>query len=214
MSLRKRAEKRRKHWAYAVLELVLTVAVALGLALCVEAFVVKPYRIPTGSMEPTLAKGQRVLVNRLTTTLHVGEIVVFHPPLGAEEQLCGSSFASVTPGRDACAATNPHEASVNFIKRIVAGPGDEMYVLKGHVYRKPKGATRFVREKDPYIRACGNNSECNFPEPITIPPGHWFMMGDNRGNSDDSRFWGPVPTGWIVGEAIFTYWPVSRLGTI
>ena len=175
---------------------------------------VKPYRIPSGSMEPTLTVGQRVLVNRLAGTPHVGEIVVFHPPLGAEEQLCGPALASVSPGKAACDSTDPHEASVNFIKRIVAGPGDEIYVLDGHVYRKPKGDAKFVREKDPYIKECGDNSECNFPQPITIAPGHWFMMGDNRGNSDDSRFWGPVPSSWIIGEAIFTYWPVSRLGTI
>ena len=54
--------------------------------------------------------------------------------------------------------------------------------------------------------------ECNFPTPIKIPAGHWFMMGDNRGESDDSRFWGPVPTGWIIGEAFATYWPPDRIG--
>ena len=69
-----------------------------------------------------------------------------------------------------------------------------------------------MREKDSYIRACGASPECNFPTPIKIPAGHWFMMGDNRGESDDSRFWGPVPTGWIIGEAFATYWPPDRIG--
>ncbi len=207
--------KQRKHWAYGLLELVLTVGVALGLAVGVEAFVVKPYRIPSGSMEPTLSVGQRVLVDRLTSDLRVGEIVVFHPPAGAEEQVCGPKLEAVTPGGSACDATNPREASVNFIKRIVAGPGDELYISQGHAYLRANGATRFLRERDDYIRACApSTSECSFPRPIKIPPGHWFMMGDNRGNSDDSRFWGPVPTNWIVGEAIFTYWPVNRLGTL
>ena len=56
-------------------------------------------------------------------------------------------------------------------------------------------------EQDRRAGPCGSSQECNFPVPIKIPPGHWFMMGDNRGESDDSRFWGPVPTGWIIGPA-------------
>jgi signal peptidase I len=215
MRVRRAERRRRKNWAYGLLELILTLAVALGLAVGVEAFVVKPYRIPTGSMEPTLAVGQRVLVNRLSSSYKVGEIVVFHPPAGAEEQICGHQPESVAPGGAACDATAPREASVNFIKRIVAGPGDEIYISGGHVYRRAKGQTRFVREQDSYIKPCeASSSECDFPRPIKIAAGHWFMMGDNRGDSDDSRFWGPVPTSWIIGEAIFTYWPVDRVGTL
>ncbi len=214
MRLRRAERRQRKHWAYGLLELILTLAVALGLAVGVEAFVVKPYRIPTGSMEPTLAGGQRVLVNRLTSSYRVGEIVVFHPPAGAEEQACGPKLEAVDPGGAACDATQRRPASENFIKRIVAGPGDEIYISGGHVYRRVKGSTRFVGEKDSYIKPCGTSSECDFPRPIKIAPGHWFMMGDNRGDSDDSRFWGPVPTAWIVGEAFFTYWPVDRVGSL
>jgi signal peptidase I len=198
-----------------IVELIVIVAVALALALGIQAFIVKPYRIPSGSMEPTLAIGQRVLVNRIGTDFgkpHVGEIAVFHPPEGAEQQQCGPTPHSVTPGGAACSQPLPKEASVNFIKRIVAGPDDEIYVKEGHVYRKAAGASQFVAEKDPYIRACGANPECDFTVPIKIPAGHWFMMGDNRGNSDDSRFWGPVPTAWIIGEAIATYWPPDRIG--
>ncbi len=88
----------------------------------------------------------------------------------------------------------------------------EIYIKEGHVYRKAAGKSTFVREKDSYIRECGSSPECNFPTPIKIPAGHWFMMGDNRGESDDSRFWGPVPTGWIIGEAFATYWPPDRIG--
>ncbi len=199
----------------ALLELLAIVAVAAGLAFAVQAFVIKPYRIPSGSMEPTLAKGQRVLVNRLGTDFdepHVGEVAVFHPPEGAEQQQCGPTPHTVEPGGAACAQPIPTEASVNFVKRVVAGPGDEIYIAEGHVYRKAAGTKRFAPEKDSYIKACGGSAECNFPTPITIPAGHWFMMGDNRGDSDDSRFWGPVPTGWIIGQAILTYWPPDRIG--
>jgi signal peptidase I len=207
--------KREKSLTSSIVELVVIVAVALGLALAIQAFIIKPYRIPSGSMEPTLEIGQRVLVNRIGMDFsepHVGEIAVFHPPEGAEQQLCGPTAHSVDPGGAACSQPLPKEASVNFIKRIVAGPGDEIYIKEGHVYRKAAGTTQFVREKDPYIRACGSSSECNFTTPIKIPPGHWFMMGDNRGDSDDSRFWGPVPTGWIIGQAVSTYWPPDRIG--
>ncbi len=199
------------------MELVVIIAIALGLAVGIEAFVIKPYRIPSGSMEPTLAVGQRVLVNRLATDFskpHVGEIAVFHPPEGAEQQQCGPTPHPITFGAAACSQPVPKEASVTFIKRIVAGPGDEIYVKEGHVYRKAAGTTRFVAEKDPYIKACGSSLECTFSTPIRIPAGHWFMMGDNRGDSDDSRFWGPVPTGWIIGQAIATYWPPDRIGSL
>jgi signal peptidase I len=196
-----------------LIELAVIVAVALGLALGIQAFVVKPYRIPSGSMEPTLAVGQRVLVNRIGMTLgepHVGEIAVFHPPEGAEQEMCGPVAHMVRLGDEACSQPEPKEASVNFIKRIVAGPGDTMSIVEGHVIRNG------VREQDSYIRPCAAPTapECNFPKPIKIPAGHWFMMGDNRGESDDSRFWGPVPTGWIIGGAFATYWPISRIGTL
>ncbi len=198
-----------------LVEGVLIVAVAIGLAFGIQAFVVKPYRIPSGSMEPTLEIGQRILVDRVGTHFegpHVGEIAVFHPPKDAEEQACGPVLHRVVYGAAACAAPVEEEASVNFVKRVVAGPGDEIYIKEGHAYRKAAGTSRFVKEKDPYIRPCGGAEECNFPIPIKIPPGHWFMMGDNRGDSDDSRFWGPVPTAWIIGSTFATYWPPDRIG--
>jgi signal peptidase I len=209
--------KGQKSFVGSIVELAVIVVIALGLALAIEAFVIKPYRIPSGSMEPTLAIGQRVLVNRIATDFskpHVGEIAVFHPPEGAEQQLCGPTPHAITFGGAACAQPLPREAGVTFIKRIVAGPGDEMYVKEGHVFRKAAGTTRFVAEKDSYIKACGPSPECDFTTPIKIPPGHWFMMGDNRGNSDDSRFWGPVRTSWIIGQAIATYWPPDRIGSL
>jgi signal peptidase I len=213
VKLRKGGEKSTVN---SVVELVVIIAVALGLALGIQALIIKPYRIPSGSMEPTLSIGQRVLVNRIGTNFsdpHVGEIAVFHPPEGAEQEECGPTPHVIRLDGPACAAPVPkQDGGVNFIKRVVAGPGDEIYIREGHVYRKAAGKSTFVREKDSYIRECGSSQECNFPTPIKIPPGHWFMMGDNRGESDDSRFWGPVPTGWIIGGAVATYWPPDRIG--
>jgi signal peptidase I len=165
------------------------------------------YRVPSGSMEPTLPIGARVVVKEGPPI--VGAIVVFHPPEGAEQEECGPKPHVLRVDEAACDAPIPEEEKVTFIKRVVAGPGDEIYVRAGHVYRKANGSHRFVRESDSYICACGVTPDCNFPVPIKIPAGHWFMMGDNRGESADSRFWGPVPTAWIVGVATKVINPCS-----
>jgi len=190
-----------------LVELVLTVAVAVGLALLIQAFVVKPYRIPTPSMVPTLAIGQRVLANRLFSNPSVGDVVVFHPPRGADtgNGECGNTGQG-DGHPEACGTPTPQESSQTFIKRVVAGPGDTIKILNGHAYRNG------VREKDSYIQPCGGDPSCNFPVPVKVPPGYYFMMGDNRGASDDSRFWGPVPNKWVIGIAFFTYWPPDRIG--
>jgi signal peptidase I len=191
-----------------VIELVLTVAVAIGLALLIQAFIVKPYRIPSGSMLPTLQINQRVLANRLIDHPSIGDIVVFHPPAGAEQGdgVCGNGNEGVNHTQ-ACGVPTPQESSSTFIKRVVAGPGDRISMVSGHVIRNG------VQEKDSYIMPCpGGTGSCDFRKPIVVPPGDYFMMGDNRGESDDSRFWGPVPDKWIIGVAFFTYWPPDRIG--
>jgi signal peptidase I len=191
-----------------LLELVLIVAVALGLALGIQAFLVKPYRIPSESMVPTLVEGQRVLVNRIGARFgepEVGDVVVFHPPVGAER---GSQCGSAPPQGQACSVPTEGKADVNFIKRVVAGPGDRLAITDGHVILNGR------RQNEPFARACGGGEGCEFPEPITVPAGHYFMMGDNRGASDDSRFWGPVPEEWIIGEAFATYWPPKKIGLL
>jgi signal peptidase I len=186
----------------AVFELTLTILVAFGLAFAVQAWAVKPYKIPSGSMEPTLVEGQRILVDRLFDSPHVGQIVVFHPPAGADSEQCGRSH----PASAACDWPDS-ESNETFVKRIVAGPGDVITIENGHVIRNGRP------EPDGYIRPCApDQSYCSFATPIRIPRGMWFMMGDNRGDSDDSRFWGPVPTKWIIGDAFFNYWPPTRIG--
>ena len=192
-----------------LLELVLIVAVALGLALGIQAFLVKPYRIPSESMVATLEIGQRVLVNRIGERLgdpDVGDVVVFHPPSGAEQgNECG---AGPPPQGQVCSRPTSEKADVNFIKRIVAGPGDRLRIEDGHVILNDE------RQNEPFAEPCGGGDGCDFPTEITVPAGHYFMMGDNRGSSDDSRFWGPVPTEWIIGEAFATYWPPKRIGLL
>jgi signal peptidase I len=190
------------------------VGLAIGLALVIQAFVVKPFQIPSGSMEPTLDIGQRVLVNRFLYHVEdpeIGDIVVFHPPAGTEPgsgQECG-----VEHGPDqACPEPTPEMSSENFIKRIVAGPGDQLYIHNGHPVVKHEGESDFVEAEEGFIRPCEGISECELKDVITIPPDHYFMMGDNRGASDDSRSFGPIPRDWIIGQAFATYWPPDRVG--
>jgi signal peptidase I len=192
-----------------LLELVLIVVVALGLALGIQAFLVKPYRIPSESMVPTLAVGQRVLVNRIGARFSapdVGDVVVFHPPAGAEQNnVCGEG---TPPPGEVCDKPTAQRADVNFIKRVVAGPGDRLSISNGHVILNGK------RQKESFAEPCGGGEGCDFPRTVTVPAGHYFMMGDNRGSSDDSRFWGPVPRKWVIGQAFATYWPPKRIGLL
>ncbi len=206
-----KSKKKHEPWSGAwFLELALIIAVALGLALGIQAFLVKPYRIPSQSMEPTLTVGQRVLVNRIGNRFgdpKIGDILVFHPPTGAASDTC----ADPNGGQDRqapCDQPTPKRSTVNYIKRVVAGPGDRLSIRNGHAVLNGK------LQKEPFIRPCPVGAACDFPKTITIPAGHWFMMGDNRGESDDSRFWGPVPRSWIIGEAFATYWPPKRIGLL
>ena len=190
-------------------ELVTIVVVAIGLALIIQAFLVKPYRIPSASMEPTLDIGQRVLVNRLGNRFgdpSVGDVIVFHPPEGAVSA-AGEQCGAQPPEGQVCMKETPAQADTTFIKRVVGGPGDRIRVVNGVVIRNGK------RLNEPYIRPC-TGSGCDFPAEVRVPAGHWFMMGDNRGDSDDSRFWGPVPRDWIIGNAFATYWPPKRIGLL
>jgi signal peptidase I len=201
------ARSKKKSTSGSLIELVTIVAIALGLALGIQAFLVKPFRIPSGSMEPTLDIGQRVLVDRVTkhfSSFHRGDIVVFKPPKGADTDDCGVNHPATEP----CPRPTPQKSDTNFIKRIVGVPGDRLKVLAGRVYIDGKPL------KEPYIRPDAACDLCNEPQAITIPPGSFFMMGDNRGQSADSREWGPVPKNWIIGKAFFTYWPPGRIGTL
>lgn len=151
------------------------------------------YRVPSGSMSPTLEVGEFAYYKPLSGSPRIGDIVVFHPPEGAEQEQCGLIAHEQSTGAGACDRPVGKADTIKFIKRIVAGPGDTIYIKEGHVYRDGE------RERDRYIKTCTGSGECNFPSPIKIPAGHWFLMGDNRGESDDSRFWGPIPTDWILG---------------
>jgi signal peptidase I len=148
-------------------------------------------------MEPTLKVGSHITVDTTRRTPAIGAIIVFHPPVGANPGLpvCGDRQGGVGHAR-ACAMPTPGESAQVFVKRVVAVGGDTISIVNGHVIRDG------VHQPDAYIRPCGGGPLCNFPQPVTIPPGHYFVLGDNRGESDDSRFWGPVLRAWIIGTVV------------
>jgi signal peptidase I len=174
-----------------VLEYILVALGAVMAALLVQAFLIKPYRIPSESMAATLVPRDRVLVNRVVYRLHApvrGDIVVID---------------SAAVGRI-------------LIKRVVALPGETISVNAGSVYIDGR------RLDEPYVQTANGRPEPTEPfrgtgnawaleRPYKVPAGHYFLMGDNRAVSDDSRDWGPAPSREIIGEAFFTYWPLSRL---
>ena len=197
-------------------ELVVIVATALFFAIAIQAFAVKPYVIPSESMSPTLVVGQRLLVDRFSHRIggdpKLGDITVFKAPAGAErpEAQCGAagegpSYPGGSASRRSCSRPMPGAGSKAFVKRVVGMPGDRIAVRDGHVIRNGR------RAREAFARGCGGGPECSLAA-IDVPAGHYFLMGDNRGNSNDSRYWGPVPRDQIIGRAVVTYWPIGRIG--
>ena len=201
-------KKKEQSAAGSLIELVTIVAVALGLALGIQAFLVKPFRIPSESMVPTLSIGQRVLVNRVSLRFSDpdrGDVTVFKPPRGADDNQCGATKPPNMP----CPKPTKERSDTNFIKRVVGLPGERLKVVNNRVYiNGRKQDEPFLNEKTPCEQLC------NMPREITIPKDHYFMMGDNRGESADSREWGPVPKKWLIGQAFITYWPPRKIGTL
>jgi signal peptidase I len=175
---------------------VLTIAGAVAIVIAVKLWVVNPYRIPSSSMEPTLhcAKpgmgcearfSDRVLANRFIYHLRSprrGEIVVFDTPEAAQRE-CGAGGV--------------------FVKRLIGLPGETWSERDGYVYIDGK------RLDEPYIKSDRRDHETK--DPVRIAPGHYFMMGDNRQASCDSRRWGTVSRKELIGKVFFTYWPPNRI---
>jgi signal peptidase I len=165
---------------------------AAGAALW-SAFVIKPFRTASESMEPELRLGERFVVLRLDKSPSIGDIVVFNPPTRLEPGACVSS-----PPGGMCAASSGERADADFVMRVVGLGGDRLAMRRGRVIRN--------REEERRMRlgTCVTEA-CEFPREIVVPDGHVFLLGDNRGKSFDSRFWGPVPEEWIEGRYWFSY---------
>jgi signal peptidase I len=197
------------------LELLAMSALCLGLLYAVQGWVLKPFQIPSESMEPTLLVGDRVLVNRIAARMHAprpGQVVVFYPPARAEaapDRRCSRPGQGADSDQMCGAATDDAVArDTPYIKRLVAVGGDTISMAGGHLTRNGK------RVAEPYARACTLPGICDFPRPITVPAGQFFLLGDNRGDSNDSRFWGSVSREQILGRAFVKFWPPSHVARL
>jgi signal peptidase I len=191
-----------------IVDWAVTVAVAVGFVLTFEAEVAKPYRIPTDSMERTLhcarpgpgcdaSMSDRVLVNRLAYDFgspQRGQIVVFTAP----------------PKANLC---QPGDAGTTFVKRLIGLPGETVHEdHKGFISIRPPGATIWTRLAEPYVSPATRRADSTyFDRTWHVPTGEYFMAGDNRPDSCDSRKWGSVPRGDLIGPVILTYWPPNRV---
>jgi signal peptidase I len=190
-----------------VLETAVTLVVALAIAWLGQAFVIKPYRVPTPSMVPTLEPGDRVLADRLSLDFENpsrGQIVVFHPPhcLPGHNDSTGVCTTPNLKLRDGLADTT-------FVKRVIGLPGETVWSQGGHVFVKDKGKPA-VQLNEPYTHG---KATTGLPRE-TIPSGYYLMLGDSRVISDDSRTWGLEPRGGMIGIARVRYWPLGRLGLL
>jgi signal peptidase I len=180
-----------------VLDWTLTIAVAVALVLVFQAEVAKPYRVPSASMEPTLhcakpASGCRAHYSDRVIALRIvyrfrdprrGEIAVFRAPTAAAS--CGES------------------GSLTFIKRVIALPGETVSERNGIVFVNGRRLTeRYVPAPE------RDHRTSSWPK---LEPDQYFMLGDNRTASCDSRDWGPVPRSSFIGPASVTYWPPNRI---
>ncbi|HVB09513.1 MAG TPA: signal peptidase I [Bacillota bacterium] len=173
---------KQRSWGGAIWETVETVVIALALALLIRGFVIESFVVQGQSMEPTLQNGEHLLVNKFIYRLQepkAGQIIVFRPPLPTTR---------------------------DFIKRVIALPGQRVSMRDGAVYIDG------VLQPQTYLPP-GAAGVANYP-PTLVPAGDLFVLGDNRNNSEDSRYFGFVPIANVRGQAIVVWWPPQVAGSI
>ena len=196
--------KKRRHPALTFLgELPGLILMAFALALLIKSTLLQAFWIPTGSMEPTLVPGDRVIVAKVPYYFHDpqrGDVIVFEEPDPAKEPERGV-WGAITHWLGQGLGFSPPD-NEDYIKRVIGEPGDVVSARNGDVY------VNDVRISEPYLE----ERTARFPE-TTVPEGKLFVMGDNRSNSLDSRFTlGFVPVDRVVGKAVWIIWPVENMG--
>ncbi len=183
-----------------------TIVFVVVMVIVIRFFVGEIRWIPSASMHPTLVEGDRVFVERFSrfySSPNRGDIMVFYPP----GESLPTDFMSVFKR-----LTGFNCKDIAYIKRVVGLPGDKFEVVQ-----KPDGVYQVVINgkplTEPYVQNSMDYIPCNprmYCGPFIIPQGKYFLMGDNRGNSQDSRFWGFLPKERFIGKATFLFWPVNH----
>ncbi len=180
--------------------------VAIALAIILRTFFIQAYKIPSGSMENTLLIGDHIIVNKLAYGLRMPDSIFGLTPLAGTLPYGEYLFSLEHVHRgDVVVFVYPEDPTKDFIKRVVGIPGDTIEVRRGKLYLDgaPIDAPYARYEVPPDERG---NSPRDSLELTKVQPGHYFMMGDNRDRSYDSRFWGPITRNAIEGRADFIYW--------
>jgi signal peptidase I len=201
-------EKKPRHPALSFLgELPGLIIMAFALALLIKSTLIQAFWIPTGSMEPTLVPGDRVIVAKVPYYFgdpKRGDIIVFEEPDPANEPDRGAWGAFTHWLGQGLGFTKPDHP--DFIKRVIGEPGDVVWARGGDVY------VNDVKISEPYLPE--GERTARFPK-TKVPDGKLFVMGDNRSNSLDSRYGlGFVPIDRVIGKAVFVIWPLSNVGTL
>ncbi len=174
-------------------EYVEAFATAIVLALIIRAFIIQAFKIPSGSMEPTLLVGDHILVSKFIYGMHIP--FTNHVILPLENPKEG----------DVVVFEYPKDESIDFIKRAIGLPGDKLQIINKQVYINGKALYEpYAYHGDSDILSANVSPRDNFG-PIVVPKGEYFMMGDNRDFSNDSRFWGFVKRDLILGKAWVIY---------
>lgn len=191
-------------------EIIETVIFVLVMVIIIRFFVGEIRWIPSGSMKPTLKEGDRIVVERISrfhTTPKRGDIMVFYPPFVKLNNKPWGVMARLT---------GFFCKDIAYIKRVVGLPGDKVEIKSD----KDGKYTVYINDKalnEPYISSPYDYSPCSekmFCGPFTIPQGQYFMLGDNRGNSQDGRYWGLLPQDRFIGRAVYVFWPIERAKTL
>ena len=190
-------------------EIIETVVFVVVMVIIIRFFIGEIRWIPSASMRPTLIEGDRIVVERFSRFYKApkrGDIMVFYPPF---EKLPN------TPLRIFSRLTGFFCKDIAYIKRVIGVPGDKFEIKtdntgKSTIYINDKPLEEDYIMSDYYEKPCTEDMLCG---PMVIPENKYFMMGDNRGNSYDSRWWGFVPKDRFVGRAVLLFWPFNRVRT-
>lgn len=197
---------RRRGWLWRAATFIPFAAFVAGSLFVLTSL--KPYRIISGSMAPTADVGSRVFADHVGAkgwAPRAGDIIVFKAPGGARDDAPRECAAPRAP-HTACLAAVGGRTDLSFVKRVVGLPGDRIRIDGGHVVRNGRPV------HEPYARSC-DDEICDLAE-FTVPAGSYYVLGDNRGDSSDSRYWGPITHDEILGRVVARYWPLSQIGRL